>query len=150
MDLSQFVPYVEAHALWIGSALVAAGVAVRLVGHAIGRALLVTGLLGTAVFAYQEYLAAHNLLLSSAIALGGLLLFGLLAWTVRGLSFLFAFVLLAAGFYLAVYGWAGAAFVSSTVGSFIWATATIVTMVLSGVRLGTHRVPTAVVTSVLH
>ncbi len=134
MDLSQIVPYILAHAQWIGPALLAVGVLVRLVGRVIGRALFFGGLLGTAAFAYQEWQVAHNVLWAGAILVLGLIVFGLLAWTVRGISFLFAFALLAAGFYLALYGWAGPSFAGSLSGALTWTAATIATMAVTGLR----------------
>lgn len=134
MDLSQIVAYVLANAPWIGPALLALGLLIRLVGRFVGRALLVVGLLGTAAFAYQAWQVAHNMAWAGAILVLGLVVFGLLAWTVRGISFLFAFVILAAGFYLVLYGWAGPAFAGSVSGSMTWAAAAVATMALTGIR----------------
>ncbi len=61
-------------------------------------------------------------------------MFGLLAWTIRGISFLFAFVLLAAGFFLILHGWVGPTFATSTLGSLTWAGATVGAMALTGLR----------------
>ena len=145
MDLSQIVPYVLAHAQWIGPALLGAGIAVRLFGRALSRVLLVAGLLATAAVAYQEWQVAHSLLWAGGILVAGLVIFGLLAWTVRGISFLFAFARLAGAFYLILYAWMGPAFAGSILGSLTWAGATIATMIVTGVRgLGVHRVPGAV------
>ncbi len=141
MDLSQIVPYVLAQAQWIGPALLVLGLLIRLVGRVVGRALLLVGLLGTAAFAYQEWQVAHNVLWAGAILVLGLVVFGLLAWTVRGISFLFAFVILAAGFYLVLYGWAGPAFAGSLSGSLTWAAAAVATMAATGFRkLALHGV----------
>jgi hypothetical protein len=134
--LSQIVPYVLAHAQWVGPALLAAGIAIRLLGRAIGRALLLAGLLATAVLAYQEWNAVHSLALAGGILFGGIAVFGLLAWTIRGLSFLFSFVLLASAFFLVVYGWIGPSFAVSTTGSLTWAGATILTMIVTGFSRG--------------
>ena len=74
------------------------------------------------------------------IYLVGLVVFALLAGTTRGISFLFAFVLLAGGFYLALYAWMGPAFAGSTLGSLTWAGATVATMAVTGLRsLSLHR-----------
>lgn len=83
----------------------------------------------------------HSLPLSGGILLAGVLVFALLAWTVRGISFLFAFVLFAAGWYLSLYGWAGPSFVNSTLGSLAWAGAAILSMVVSGIGGWLHRSP---------
>lgn len=132
--------YVLAHAQWIGPALLAAGVAIRLVGRALGRLLLLAGLLGTAAFAYQEWQAVHSLLLAGGILLAGVILFGLLAWTVRGIAFLFALVLFAGAWYLILYGWAGPGFLATSLGSLSWAGAVILSMAGSGRRGGwLHR-----------
>jgi hypothetical protein len=134
--LSQLVPYVLAHAQWVGPALLAAGIAVRLIGRAIGRALLLAGLLATAVLAYQEWNAVHSLALAGGILFGGIAVFGLLAWTVRGLSFLFAVVLVASAFFLLAYGWIGPSFAVSTTGALTWAGASILTMIGTGLGRG--------------
>ena len=134
MDLSQIVPYILAHAQWIGPALIAVGLLVRLLGKVIGRILLVAGLLATAAIAYQAWGLAHNLLWSGAILVLGLLVFGLLAWAIRGISFVAAFVLLAAGFYLVLHGYVGPVFAGSVSGSLTWAGATILTMTVTGLR----------------
>lgn len=144
VDLTQIVPFVLAQAKWVGAALLAAGVAVRLIGRAIGRTLLVAGLLASAAFAYREWQILHSVLVAGGILLVGAIVFGILAWTVRGLSFLFAFGLIAAAFYLLVYGWMGPVFAGTTKGELAWAGATIVTMILTGLRGGwLHRVPVA-------
>jgi hypothetical protein len=107
--------------------------------------LFVAGVLAAATFAYQEWQAIHSVLFSGAILLAGLVVFGLLVWTIRGISFVFAFVLLAAAFYLIVYGWMGPSFAGTTIGSLTWAGATILTMIVTGIRGGSlRRVPTAV------
>jgi hypothetical protein len=145
VDLSAIVPYILAHAQWIGPALLAAGIAVRLVGRTISRALLAVGLLATATLAYQEWQTMHSVLIAGGILAAGIVLFGLLAWTVRGTSFLFAFVLFAAAWYLILYGWVGASFVGTTLGSLTWAGAAILSLVVSGIGGGwLHRslVPT--------
>jgi len=148
MDLSQIVPYVLQHAQWIGLALLAAGILVRVLGRAIGRALFVAGLVATAAVAYQEWQAVHSLLLAGGILLAGLAIFGLLAWTIRGLSFLLAFVVLAAAFYLLVYGWIGPSFAATTMGSLTWAGATILTMIVTGLHGGwIRRAPVAAITA---
>lgn len=134
MDLSQIVPYVLAHAQWIGPALLGVGIVVRVLGRGLSRILFAAGVLAAAAFAYQEWQAVHNPLLAGGILLAGLIIFGLLAWTIRGISFLFAFVLLAAAFYLIVYAWMGPAFVGTTIGSLTWAGATILTMIVTGIR----------------
>jgi hypothetical protein len=142
VDLSTIVPYILAHAQWIGPVLLAAGIAIRLVGRTISRALLGVGLLATAALAYQEWQAMHSLLVAGGILIAGIVLFGLLAWTVRGTSFLFSFVLFAAAWYLILYGWVGAPFVATTVGSLTWAGAAILTMAVSGIGGGwLHRSP---------
>jgi hypothetical protein len=132
MDLSQILPYVLAHAQWIGPALLVVGLLVRLVGKFISRVLFVAGFLATAAIAYQEWQVAHSLLWAGGILIVGLVVFGLLAWTIRGISFLFAFGLLAAAFYLILHGWVGPAFAASTLGSLTWAGATIATMIITG------------------
>ena len=140
MDLSQVLTYVYAHAQWIGIALLAAGVAVRLAGRTLGRILFVGGLLGTAAFAYQEWQAMHSLLVAGGILLAGVVLFGLLAWTVRGIAFLFALVLFAGAWYLILYGWVGPGFIVTSLGSLSWVAAVILSMVGSGVGGGwLHR-----------
>ena len=117
----------------------------RLGGRAISRALFAVGFLATATFAYQEWQTLHSLLVAGGILVAGLIVFGLLAWTVRGISFLFAFALLAGAFYLILYGWMGPAFTGSTLGSLTWAGAAIVTMTITGFRgWGLRRVPAAV------
>ena len=131
-DLSQVVSFGLAQAKWLGPALLATGVAIRLLGRAIGRALLAAGILGAAVLAYQEWQVMHSLLVAGGILIAATIVFGLLAWTVRGLSFLFAFALLAAAFYLLVYGWVGPSFAGSTPGALTWAGATILTMIATG------------------
>ncbi len=146
MDLAQAVAFALAQAKWLGPALLVTGVAVRLIGRAIGRALLVAGILAAAGLAYMEWQALHSLLVSGGILLLGIAVFGLLAWTIRGLSFLFAFVLIAAAFYLLVYGWAGPSFADSTLGSLTWAGAAIGTMAVTGLGAGwLHRAPTAAI-----
>ena len=151
MDLSQIVPYLLVHAQWVGPALLGAGILVRVLGRALSRVLLVAGVLAVAAFAYQEWQAAHSVLLAGGILLAGLVIFGLLAWTIRGISFLFAFVLLAAAFYLIVYGWMGPSFVATTIGSLTWAGATILTMIGTGVLNGLRRasVPVAATGAIL-
>lgn len=141
MDLSQVVPYILAHAQWVGPALLAAGLAVRLAGRALGRVLLVAGLLATAALAYREWQAMHSLLLAGGTLLAGAVLFGFLAWTVRGISFLFAFVLFAGAWYLILYGWVGASFVGTTEGALTWAGAAILSMIVSGLGGKFHRSP---------
>lgn len=150
MDLSQIIPYILAHAQWVGLAFLGLGIAVRLLGRAISRMLLVAGVLAVAAFAYQEWQSLHSVLVAGGILLAGIVVFGLLAWTVRGLSFLFAFALLAAAFYLMVYGWMGPVFVATTIGTLTWAGATILTMIVTGLGGGLHhRAPhTAVGTGV--
>ena len=145
MDLSQIVPYILTHAQWIGLALLGAGILVRIFGRALSRVLFVSGVLAVAAFAYQEWQAVHNLLLAGGILLAGVVVFGLLAWTIRGISFVFAFVLLAAAFYLIVYGWMGPSFAGTAIGSLTWAGATILTMVVTGIRgASLRRTPTTV------
>ena len=134
MDLSQVVPYVLAHAQWAGPALLGAGVLVRRFGRALSRILLVAGVLVTAVLAYQEWQLAHSLLWSGGILLAGLGVFSLLAWAVRGISFLVAFGLFAAAWYLILYASMGPSFAATTVGSLTWAGAAILSMVVSGLR----------------
>lgn len=144
MDLSQIFTYALVQAKWLGLALLGTGIAIRLAGRAIGRFLFAAGILAAAAVAYQEWQAMHSLLVSGGILLAGAVVFGLLAWTVRGISFLFAFVLLAAAFYLLVYGWVGPSFADTTAGSLTWAGATILTMVLTGLRGGwVSRAPVA-------
>lgn len=146
MDLSQVVPYVLAHAQWLGPALLAAGVVVRLLGRWLARSLFAAGLLATLAIAYQEYQVLHSSAVATGILLVGLVVFGLLSWTVRGLSFFFAFVLIAAAFYLILYGWEGPSYVATTSGELVWAGATILTMIVSGVRgFLLRRVPVAAV-----
>ncbi len=138
------MPYILAQAQWVGPALLALGFLIRLLGRVVGRALLLVGLLGTAALAYQEWQVAHSVLFAGGILVLGLLVFGILAWTVRGLSFLFAFLLMAAGFFLVLYGWAGPAFAGSVTGSLTWAGAAIVTMAVTGIRkLGLRGVSAA-------
>lgn len=145
VDLTQIVPFALAQAKWVGAALLSAGIAVRLIGRAIGRTLLFAGLLASAAFAYQEWQSLHSLFVSGGILLLGAVLFGLLAWTIRGLSFLFAFVLIAAAFYLLVYGWLGPSFAATTKGELAWAGSTILTMIVTGFRGGLlRRTPLAV------
>lgn len=139
MDLTQIVSFGLAQAKWLGGALLAAGVAVRLVGRAISRTLLFAGLLATAALAYQEWQSLHSLWVAGGILITGAALVGLLAWTIRGLSLLFAFVLIAAAFYLLVYGWMGPSFAATTKGALTWAGATIITMLLTGVHSGLAR-----------
>ena len=130
----QIVPYVLAHARWVGPGLLGAGLLVRFLGRALSRALFVAGLLATAAVAYQEYQLLHSPVVAGGILLVGLVIFGLLAWTVRGLSFLFALALIAAAFYLILFGWVGPAYVATTTGELVWAGATIFTMTASGLR----------------
>ncbi len=134
MDLSQVVPYILVHARWIGPALLGAGLLVRFLGKFISRALFVAGLVAVAAIAYGQWQAGHGLLWSGGILVAGLIVFGLLAWTIRGVSFVFAFALLAGAFYLIMYGWVGASFANSTVGAMTWAGSTIVTMTATGLR----------------
>ena len=143
MDLSQVVSFAFAHARWLGLAFLAAGIGVRLAGRALSRVLLAAGILAAAGVAYQEWQAMHSLLVAAGILVAGAMVFGLLAWTVRGISFLFAFVLVAAAFYLLAFGWLGPSFANSTVGSLTWAGATILTMMVTGLR-GAFRVGTPV------
>ncbi len=143
MDLSQVVTFALGQAKWLGLALLGTGVAVRLLGRALGRLLFAGGLLAAAALAYQQWQATHSLLIAGGILLGGAIVVGLLAWTVRGISFLFAFVLLAAAFYLLVFGWMGPSFANTTTGSLTWAGATILTMIVTGLR-GAVRVGTPV------
>ena len=151
-DLSQIVPYILAHAQWVGPALLGTGLLVRLLGRALARSLFVAGLLATAAGAYQEYQALHSIVVVGGILLVGLVIFGLLAWTVRGLSFVFALALVAAAFYLILYGWAGPAYVATTTGALEWAGATILTMIAGGLRgVFARRVPIAgLATGVAH
>ncbi len=145
MDLSQILGFAIAQAKWLGPALLAVGIAIRLLGKFLGHLLLAAGILATTAIAYQEWQALHSLPIAGGILLVGAIIFGLLAWTVRGLSFLFAFVLIAAAFYLLVYGWMGPAFAGTTTASIMWAGATIVTMIVTGFRGGwLHRAPVAV------
>lgn len=139
VDVSQIVALALAQAQWLGGALLVAGLAVRWIGKAFGRTLLVAGLLAAAALAYQEWQSLHNLLDAGGVLLLAAVLLGVLAWTVRGLSFVFAFVLIAAGFYLLLYGWTGPAFAGSTKGELAWAGATILTMIGTGLRGGALR-----------
>lgn len=140
----QIVPYVLAHAQWVGPVLLGAGLLVRLLGRAIARFLFVAGVLATAAVAYQEYQLLHSTVVAGGILLVGLVIFALLAWTVRGLSFLFALALIAAAFYLILYGWAGPAYVATTTGELVWAGATILTMIAGGLRgFFARRMPVA-------
>lgn len=139
MDLSQVVPYVLAHAQWIGPGLLTVGLIVRILGRTISRALLAAGVLATLAVAYGQWQIAHSLLWAGGILVAGLVVFGLLAWTIRGLSFLFAFGLFAAAWYLILYGWAGPSFVATTTGSLAWAGAAILSMVVSGLGGRVHR-----------
>ncbi len=142
VDLTQIVAFALAQAKWVGAALLTAGVAVRLIGRALGQTLLVAGLLASAALAYQEWQSLHSLLVAGGILLIGALTVGLLAWTIRGLSFLFAFVLIAASFYLLLYGWVGPSFAGTTKGELAWAGATILTMIVTGLGGGwLHRAP---------
>lgn len=87
----------------------------------------------------------HSLPVAGGILILGAIVFGLLAWTARGLSFLFAFVLIAGAFYLLVYGWMGPSFAATTTASIAWAGATIITMIVTGIRGSLHRaIPAAV------
>ncbi len=140
VDLTQIATFAMAQAKWVGAALLAAGVAVRLIGRALGRTLLVAGLLATAALAYHEWQSLHNLLVAGGILLLGATTVGLLAWTIRGLSFVFAFVLIAASFYLLLYGWVDPTFTGTTRGELTWVGATILTMIVTGLRGGgLHR-----------
>ncbi len=142
VDLTQIVALALAQAKWVGGALLAAGVAVRLIGRAFGRTLLIAGLLATAALAYQEWQSLHSFLVAGGILLLGATTVGLLAWTIRGLSFLFAFVLIAASFYLLLYGWVDPTFAGTPKGELAWAGATILTMIVTGLRGGwLHRAP---------
>ncbi len=133
------MPFALSEAKWIGLALLGAGVAIRLAGRALGRVLLGAGILLAGALAYREWQSLHSLLVAGGILLAGVIVFGLLAWTVRGLSFLFALALIAAAFYLLVYGWMGPSFASTTAGSLTWAGATIVTMMVTGLKLSWAR-----------
>ncbi len=139
IDVTQVLPYVLAHAQWVGPALLGAGVIVRVLGRAIARMLLMAGILATAAFAFQEWQAVHSLVVAGGILLVGLAIFGLLAWTVRGVSFLVGFALLAAAWYLVLYGWIGPSYVGTNTGLLTWAGATIITMILTGLRGGWAR-----------
>ncbi len=139
MDLSQTVALALSEAKWLGLALLAAGIAIRLAGRALGTALFFGGILAAAALAYQEWQSLHSLLVAGGILLGAAIVFGLLAWIVRGLSFLVAFAALAAGFYLLAYGWIGPSFANTTTGALTWAGATIVTMIATGLRGGLLR-----------
>lgn len=146
VDLSQIVALGLAEAKWLGLLLLGAGIAVRVGGRALGRVLLAAGILVAAALAYQAWQAMHSLLIAGGILLAGVVVFGLLAWTVRGLSFLFALALMAAAFYLLAYGWAGPSFPNTTAGSLTWAGATILTMIVTGLKGGwTHRMPAVAV-----
>ena len=134
IDFSQIVAYVLAQAQWVGPSLLGAGLVVRLLGRALSRALFAAGILATAGIAFQEWQVLHSTVVAGGILLVGLVIFGLLAWTVRGLSFVFALVLIAAAFYLILYGWMGPTYVATANGSLIWAGSTILTMILSGLR----------------
>ncbi len=134
-----------AQAKWLGGALLALGVAIRLLGRALARILLASGLLASAGLAYHEWQALHSLPVAGGILVVGLILFGLLAWTVRGLSFLFAFVTIAAAFYLLVYGWVGPSFAGSTTGALTWAGGAILTMIVTGLSGALRRAPLAAV-----
>ncbi len=96
--------------------------------------MFVAGFLATAAIAYNQWQAAQSLLWAGGILLLGLIVFGLLAWTVRGVSFLVAFALIAGAFYLILYGWMGPGLANSTVGALTWAGATIGTMIATGLR----------------
>lgn len=151
MDLSQIVDFGLSQAKWLGLALLGAGVLIRLAGRALGRALFVAAVLGAAAFAYQEWQVLHSLLISGGIVLAAVAVFGLLAWVVRGISFLFAFVLIAGAFYLLAYGWMGPSFANTTTGALAWAGATILTMVATGLRGSLlHHAPAAVGAGLLH
>lgn len=113
----------------------------RLLGRTLARSLFVAGLLSTAAVAYQEWQVLHSAIVAGGILVVGLVVFGLLAWTVRGLSFFFAFALIAAAFYLTLYGWMGPDFVATTNGALAWAGATILTMIVTGLRGWAHRLP---------
>ena len=139
MDFSQIVPYILAHAQWLGPALLGVGILVHVFGRALSRILLGAGVLATAAFSYQEWQILHSVYIAAGILLLGLVVFGLLAWTIRGISFLFAFVLIAAAFYLMVFGWMGPTFAASTLGSLMWSGGAILAMVLTGLRTGGRR-----------
>lgn len=146
MDLSQLVGLAFVHARWVGVVLLAAGVAVRMAGRALSRALLAAGILAAAGLAYQEWAALHSVLVSGGILLLGAAFFGVLAWTLRGLTFLVAFVLVAVAVYLLLFGWMGPSFVGTTFGSLTWGGATILTMIATGSRGGVaRRVPLAAI-----
>ncbi len=146
MDLSQIVPFVLAHAQWIGPALLGAGILVRVLGRALARLVLAVGLLAATGIAYDQYLITHSLVIAGAIVLGAVVVFGILSWAIRGVTLLIAFGLLAGAFYLILYGWVGPAFTSSTMGSLTWAGAAILTEALAGLKTGWLRgIPAAAV-----
>ncbi len=134
LDLSQIVAIGLSQAKWLGLALLSAGVLVRLAGKALGHMLFFGAVLAAAGLAYHEWQVLHSLLVSGGIVLGAVVVFGLLAWVVRGISFLFGFVLVAAGFYLLAYGWMGPSFANTTTGALVWAGATIATMIATGLK----------------
>ncbi len=145
MDLSQIVDFSLSYAKWLGLALLAAGIGIRVFGQAIGRALFYGGALAVVALAYREWQALHSLAIAGGILLAGLVVFGLLAWTVRGVSFIIALALVAAAFYLLAYGWLGPSFTSTLTGALGWAGATILTMIVSGLKgRWLRHVPTAV------
>ena len=139
MDLSQVIAFGLSEAKWIGLALLSAGVLIRVAGRAISHALFFGGVLAAAGVAYYEWQALHSLLVSGGLVLGAVVVLGLLAWVIRGLSFVVAFVLIAAAFYLLAYGWMGPSFANTTTGALTWAGATILTMIATGLKGGLPR-----------
>ena len=152
MDLSQIVTFGLAQAKWLGAALLSAGILVRRAGRALGRVLFAGGVLGAGAVAYQEWQVLHSLLISGGIVLAAVVVLGLLAWVVRGISFLFSFALIAAAFYLLAYGWMGPSFANTTTGALAWAGATILTMIATGLKgsLLRHVPAAAAATGLLH
>ncbi len=139
MDVSQIVAFGLAQAKWLGLALLGAGILIRLAGRALGHVLFFGAVLAAAGLAYHEWQLLHSLLISGGILLAAVVVFGLLAWVIRGISFLFAFALVAAAFYLLAYGWMGPSFANTTTGALAWAGATILTMVATGLKGGLLR-----------
>lgn len=139
LDLSQIVPYLLAHALTIGPALLGAGILVRAFGKTLARLVFSGGVLAAGALAYGQWQITHSPVISGAILLGAVLLFGALAWAIRGVSTIIAFGLLAGAFYLILYGWMGPSFANSSIGSLTWVGAAIVTEIAAGFRTGWLR-----------
>ncbi len=128
--VTPFVPLILAHALPIGAALLAAGVAIAFVGRAVGRFVLAVGVVVTAALAYREWLPSHDLLLAGGIVLAGLIISGLVAALVRWVAVLLEIGLFAGGWYLVVYATMGPTFLGTNVGLATWGIAAVIMAVL--------------------